>query len=153
MPPFRNKHLPEFSVSFLEFVQNNIWIITIALVSGIMLVWPGFRSSGKRVSSHRAIQLINHEGAIIIDVRDVGEFAANHIAEARNIPLKDLDKRMTELESLKEKNLLLVCASGVRAGQASARLEKQGFTQVSCMEGGIDAWQRAGLPLIRGSKK
>jgi len=140
-------------VSFLEFAQDNIWIITIAIVSGIMLVWPGFRSSGKRVSPNKAIQLINHEGALIVDVRDGGEFTASHIAEARNIPLKELEKKMAELEPWKEKNLLLVCLSGVRAGQASARLEKQGFTQVSCLDGGIDAWRRAGLPLVRGGKK
>ncbi|MCL2021344.1 MAG: rhodanese-like domain-containing protein [Betaproteobacteria bacterium] len=140
-------------MSFWEFVQNNILIIAIALISGIMLVWPGFRSSGKRVSPHQAIQLINHEGALIIDVRDAGEFTTSHMPEARNIPLKELDSRMPELEQLKEKNLLLVCLSGVRAGQASARLEKQGFARINCLDGGVDAWQRAGLPLIRSRKK
>ncbi|MCL2074969.1 MAG: rhodanese-like domain-containing protein [Betaproteobacteria bacterium] len=142
-------------MSFFEFVQNpfNALLIAIALISGFMLVWPGFRSAGKRVNPNQAIQLINHENAIIIDVREAGEFMASHLPEAKNIPLKDLDSRMSELEPLKEKNLLFVCASGVRAGQASFRLEKQGFAHISCLDGGVDAWKRAGLPLIKSPKK
>jgi rhodanese-related sulfurtransferase len=140
-------------VSFLEFIQDNILTVAIALISGFMLVWPGFRTGGKRVNTHQAIQLINHENAIIIDVREAAEFAGHHLPEARNFPFKELESRMAELEPLKEKNLLLVCASGARSGQVSARLEKQGFTQVNCLEGGLDAWQRAGLPLIRSRKK
>lgn len=153
MPAFRIKQLSGFTVSFLEFVQNNILMVAIAVISGFMLVWSGFRPAGKRVNPHQAIQLINREEAVILDVREAGEFTASHMPGARNIPFKSLEERMAELESLKEKCLLLVCASGARSGYAYARLEKLGFTKLNCLEGGVDAWQRAGLPLIRSKKK
>ncbi|MDR3323401.1 MAG: rhodanese-like domain-containing protein [Zoogloeaceae bacterium] len=137
----------------MEFIQTNIWLITIAVVSGVMLVWPGFRQAGKRLSPTLATQLMNREDAAVIDVRDAPEYAAGHILNARNIPLKDLPTRATELDALKEKPLLVVCASGTRAGQACARLQKLGFVQLNALDGGMSAWERAGLPVKRGNKK
>ncbi|MDR1647479.1 MAG: rhodanese-like domain-containing protein [Zoogloeaceae bacterium] len=137
----------------LEFIQQNlIWFI-FALGSGFMLLWPGFRQAGKSLSPMLATQLINRENAILIDVRETAEFAAAHIAGSRNIPLKELDARAEELAGDKEKPLLFICASGIRAGQACSRLKKQGFGNLNTLEGGFDAWQRAGLPCTRGNKK
>ncbi|MDR2637169.1 MAG: rhodanese-like domain-containing protein [Zoogloeaceae bacterium] len=139
----------------MEFVRNNILLVSIAIISGIMLVWPGFRQGGKRLSTHQATQLINREEAVIIDVRDAAEYAAGHLPESRNIPLQELDSpaHAEELEKLKERALLLVCASGIRSGQACSRLEKRGFQKLNHLDGGVDAWQRAGLPLTRSKKK
>jgi len=123
------------------------FVLFLLLLDGHMAHANDFRSACRPVDPHQAIQLINHEGAIIIDVREAHEFMASHMPEAENIPLTELDSRMSELEPLKEKNLLLVCASGVRTEQASSRLEKQGFAHVRCLEGGVNSWQRAGLPL------
>jgi rhodanese-related sulfurtransferase len=137
----------------VEFVRNNIVLILIAFVSGGMLLWPGLRQGGKRVGTVEATRLINREEAVILDVRESAEFDAGHLPEARHLPLKELESRFSELASLKEKPLLVVCAAGARAGQACARLEKQGFTRLHVLEGGVDAWQRAGLPLIKEKRK
>ncbi|MDR2164597.1 MAG: rhodanese-like domain-containing protein [Zoogloeaceae bacterium] len=136
-----------------EFIQQNIWYIVIAAVSGFMLVWPGFRQAGKPLSPALATQFINHhEDARVIDVREAHEYNAAHLPGARNIPLKELKARAEELADQKEKPLLLVCASGVRAGQACVFLQKLGFSNLSKLDGGLDAWQRAGLPVKRESK-
>jgi rhodanese-related sulfurtransferase len=136
----------------MEFIQNNILLVAIALGSGFMLVWPGFRQAGKPLGPMLATQLINRENAVVIDVRDTPEFDAGQLPGSRNIPLKDLPARARELESFKEKPLLLVCASGARAGQACAQLQRLGFTKLNNLDGGIDAWKRAGLPLKRSRK-
>lgn len=137
----------------MEFIQQNILTIAIAVISGVMLVWPGLRRAGNDLNTTQATQLINREDAVIIDVRDSHEYAAGHLPNARNIPLKDLASRAGELESLKEQALLLVCASGVRSGQACAQLQKLGFAKLNNLDGGVHAWEKAGLPIKRGSKK
>jgi rhodanese-related sulfurtransferase len=136
----------------VEFVQNNIFTIIIAVVSGLMLFWPGLLQTGKLLSAQQATQRINHDNAEIIDVREAHEFAGGHLPGARNIPLKELAGRIAELAASKEKPLILVCSSGVRSGRACATLKKQGFTDVACLDGGVPAWERAGLPMTRERK-
>ena len=136
----------------MEFIQNNILIIAIAVISGVMLVWPSLHRTGKALSANQATTRINREDAVILDVRETGEFATGHLPDARNIPAKDIATRIAELDHLKEKPLIVVCASGVRSGQISAQLQKQGFTDTNFLDGGIDAWKRANLPLTKNKK-
>jgi rhodanese-related sulfurtransferase len=139
----------EFAQVPVEFIQNNILVIVIAVVSGVMLFWPGLLQTGRMLSAQQATQRINHDNAEIIDVREAHEFASGHLPGARNIPLKALAERLAELEAFREKPLILVCSSGVRSGRACAVLKKKGFTDMVCLEGGIPAWERAGLPMVR----
>ena len=137
----------------MEFIQNNIITIAIAIISGVMLVWPSFRRGGKIINPTEATLLINREEALVVDVREAHEYAVGHLPDARNIPLKDLQARVSELEPHKDKPLILVCASGVRSGQGCAQLQKLGFTRLKNLDGGIHAWEKAGLPIKRGGKK
>jgi rhodanese-related sulfurtransferase len=138
----------------MEFLQTNILLVAIALVSGLWFVWLSIRRpSGKVLSPVAATRLINHEDAIIVDVREDAEFFAGHLPEARHLPLRDFDALAHELDSLKERAILVTCAAGARADSACARLGKRGFTRLHLLEGGVDAWQRAGLPVIRSKKK
>lgn len=97
----------------------------------------------------QALQLINHADAVIVDVRDSGEFRSGHIANARNIPLAELQNRITELEKYKDRPLLVYCNTGPRAGSACVQLKKSGFTNVSSLQGGLPAWTGASLPISR----
>lgn len=137
----------------MEFIQNNIMTIAIAVASGVMLLWPSFRRGGLVVNPTQATMLINREDALVVDVRDTHEYSTGHIPDARNIPLKDLAGRVSELEQYKDKPLILVCASGVRSGQACAQLQKLGFTKLNNLDGGVHTWEKAGLPMKRGGKK
>jgi len=132
----------------LKFVQENIFLIAIAFVSGAMLVWPLVRRGmgGPSVSTLEATRLINQKDAVVIDVRAPGEYAQGHILNARNIPLGELDARLKEIERYKEKPLILSCGRGDQSASAASALRKHGFTQVVNLSGGIAAWQQAGLP-------
>jgi rhodanese-related sulfurtransferase len=90
--------------------------------------------------------LINQKDAVVIDVREPGEFAQSHILNARNIPLGELAARMKELERFKERAVIVSCATGNRSGSAAALLRKNGFTNAVNLAGGVAAWQQAGLP-------
>jgi phage shock protein E len=87
--------------------------------------------------------------AVLIDVREPDEWREGHVAGARHIPLGDLPARLGEVPQ--DRPVLLFCRSGNRSGKATAFLRQQGYGQATNVEGGITAWQRAGLPVMRGN--
>jgi rhodanese-related sulfurtransferase len=132
----------------MNFLTENIFLIAIAFVSGAMLVWPLVRrgAGGASVGTLEATMLINQKDAVVIDVREPGEFAQTHILNARNVPLGEIEARIKELERFKEKPVIVSCATGNRSGSAASVLRKHGFTNVVNLAGGVAAWQQAGLP-------
>ncbi|MCC6531417.1 MAG: rhodanese-like domain-containing protein [Burkholderiales bacterium] len=132
------------------FLQNNIFLVAVCLVSGMMLLWPLIQklmAGGKEVSAQEAIQLINRRDALVLDVRDPNEYAAGHIPNARHIPAAEVDKRIKELDKFKQRPVVVSCRSGTRAAAACATLRKNGFQEVFPLKGGILGWQQANLPL------
>ncbi len=133
-----------------QYLQNNIWTILIMLTSGAMLFWSFFgnRIRGiKDVDHIAATQLINRQNALVLDVREQGEYDSGHILNSRLIPLGKLHERIGELEKYRERPIVVVCRSGMRSASACAMLGKQGFAQVHNLAGGVMAWQKASLPL------
>lgn len=88
--------------------------------------------------------IANDKNLQLVDVRTRGEFGSGHIAGAKNIPLDQIGGRLDELS--KEKPLVVYCRSGHRSAMALKRLRAAGFSMAKHMEGGIMAWQGAGLP-------
>ena len=112
----------------MEFINQNILLISIIVVSALGLLWPLLTGqAGKGVTPREATQLINREEGRVLDVREPGEFAAGHVPDAINIPLAKLAERMHELEKLKGKPLVVCCASGMRSNNACRTLEKEGL--------------------------
>ena len=74
-----------------------------------------------------------------VDVRTPGEFKGNHIRGFKNIPLQQLAQQAEE-ELSKEKEVIVICQSGMRSGQASKVLKKLGFSKVTNVKGGMSAW-------------
>jgi rhodanese-related sulfurtransferase len=88
----------------------------------------------------------------LIDVRTPGEYQAVHAVSAQLVPLDSLDPQalMTAHQVSSDNPLYLICRTGTRAQQAWKRFHDAGFTQVVCVEGGTEAWEQAGLPVVRG---
>jgi rhodanese-related sulfurtransferase len=133
------------------FIDNisNVWLLAIVLVSGGMLLWPILQRRGAKVSILQATQLFNQGKTLLLDVREEAEFAAGHVRDAKNIPLKQLPTRLGEIDKFKDKTVIAVCASGVRSATASGLLKKSGFTDVYSLDGGMTAWQSQGLPTVK----
>lgn len=134
----------------MQFITSNILPIFIALLSGAMLFWSifGNRIRGiKEVDCAAALQLINHKNALVLDVREDGEYKLGHILGSTLIPLGKLNERIGEIEKHKERPIVVVCRSGSRSGTACAALGKRGFAQAYNLSGGVMAWQKANLPL------
>lgn len=139
----------------MEFIQQNLLLVLLAVGSGAALLFTSLRRPGGRngVTSTQATLLINRENALVIDVRASDEYVAGHLPDSRNIPLDQLEARAVELDSKKDAPLILVCQTGARSAGACKQLEKLGFTRVNNLEGGIAGWRSAGLPLKKGAKK
>ena len=138
----------------MDFINHNILLVGIVVVSALGLLWPMFfRPVGRQVSPAEATLLINREDAQVIDVREPGEFAAGHISAAINIPAGKLTERLSEIEKFKSKPVVICCASGMRSNQICAVLKKNGFENLSNLSGGLDAWVSASYPLSKTGRK
>lgn len=136
----------------MEFVQQNIWLILLAVISAVMLFGGGLRgrlSGGKQISPQEAVLLFNHEDALVLDVREQSEWADGHIAKARHIPLRQLKDKLGELEKFKDKPIIAVCRSGNRSSHACSVLKRAGFVKLHNLAGGMQAWEQANLPKER----
>ena len=133
----------------MKFLIDNWMLISIAIASGGMLVWPliaGSMNAGE-LNASGVVQLINREKAVVVDVCEPAEFAAGHVTGAKNIPLADLETRLPGMVKNKALPLILVCASGARSGRAVATAKKLGYEQAQSLGGGLKAWKDANLPL------
>jgi len=138
-----------FQNHFLLRIENVFFVIA-AIVSAAMLVWSGLIKRGiKEIDTQKVIELINYEEAVVLDVRDDSEFATGHLPNSKHIPTEKIEERWVELEKFKEKPIVVIYKSGIRSNHASNVLYKNGFEKVNNLMGGIDAWKRASLPIVK----
>ena len=128
--------------------QNNLIIVLIAVVSGALLLWPtiGKRRGAHPVTANEAVQLANRSQGVFIDVRASDKFKSGTIAQARNVPVTELEAKLDTLP--KNKPLIVFCDQGRESIRAAATLRKKGLEAVS-LEGGLRGWTEAGLPLSK----
>ena len=132
----------------MNFILANWMLILVALASGGMLLWPSLTGGGGAgISPAAAMQLINRERAVVIDVCDPAEYTAEHVGGAKNIPLAELEAKLPTTVKNKATPLVLVCASGMRAGRAVAVARKLGYDKADALSGGLKAWREANLPI------
>ncbi|MGE5470353.1 MAG: rhodanese-like domain-containing protein [Bacteroidota bacterium] len=137
----------------MEFINQNILLVSIVLISGAGLLWPLFMGArANELSPAAATLLINREDAHVIDVREADEFAAGHLPDAKNIPLAKLAERLNEIEMFKDQPVIVCCAAGVRSAKGCGELAKLGFSKVHSLAGGVDAWVGAGYPVKKGTR-
>ncbi len=135
----------------MKFIIENVLLIVIALVSGVLLAWPAIlrRSAGAVVTQLQATQLMNRKNALLLDIRSLDEFSSGHITGAKNIPADQVAGRLSELSKHKTGSLILTDAKGNKTGAVVALLKKEGFSEVVTLERGVEGWKNAGLPLTK----
>lgn len=133
----------------MKFIIDNIFLVAIAVLAGGALLWPVLAPRGKRATPLQVTQMINRGKTTIVDVRSAEEFAGGHLRDAKHIPLADLSARISELDKLKNRTIVMVCQTGARSDKAARQLQAAGFEDVHSLEGGLAAWTAAGLPLTK----
>jgi len=121
------------------------WAMAILLV----VVFGAQRLQATQGVDVKQAQVMVSQGALLLDVREAGEYAEVHALHATLIPLGQLNSRMTEIASYKDKPIVVICRSGGRSAKAVGLLQEAGYSKVSNVAGGTRAWEQAGLDVIR----
>jgi rhodanese-related sulfurtransferase len=133
----------------VSFFIENWTLFAVAIASGAMLLWPALSGSAGAgsLNANEAVQLINREKAIVVDVCGPDEFASGHVAGAKNVPLGELEAKLPGLVKNKATPVILVCASGMRSRRAVSIAKKLGYDNSHSLSGGMGAWRSASLPV------
>ena len=132
----------------MKFILDNWMILSVALASGGMRLWPLLMGGGPgALSAAGAVQLINREKAVVIDICEASEFAAGHVGGAKNVPLSQLEDKLPSVVKNKALPVILVCQSGARSSRALAIAKKLGYDKAQSLSGGLTAWRTANLPV------
>jgi rhodanese-related sulfurtransferase len=136
----------------VSFLMAHWYLVLAAVVSGAALMVPGLSRRGGvgAIGTAEAVRLINREKGVLIDVSEPAEYAAAHAKGARSIPFATLDGAKN-LPTNKALPLILMCATGARAGRAVGVLKKLGYENVKPVAGGLKAWREANLPVDKAA--
>lgn len=152
----RHFKMPSFPISAcghlqVKFLIDNWTLVLLALSSGGLLLWPTLRgATGGSLSAAAAVQLINREKAVVIDVCEANEYASAHVSGAKHIPLGQLAQQLPDVVKNKELPLIFVCQSGMRSGSAMRIAKGLGYLKAQSLAGGLPSWRAASLPVDRG---
>jgi len=133
-----------------EFVGNHALLVGAFALVFALFVRNEVARGGRSVSPQELVDMVNRDGALVVDVRDPNEYSQGHIARAVNMPHGSLATRLKEIEKHKEKPVVLACKMGQHAGAAGTVLRKAGFKQVARLKGGIAEWRNQNMPVVRG---
>ncbi len=145
--------MDQFLQRLPDFVQGNLILVAVFVVLLVMLVAG---EVGRLTRKYKAItpgqltQLINRDNALVVDVSAIADFQAGHIIGARHVPMSQFDPEQKDLAKVKDLPVALVCKTGQTSSGACERLAKSGFSKVYWLDGGMQAWAGADLPLTRG---
>ena len=136
----------------MTFLIENWMLIGVVVLSGGLLLRSMLAKNGgaNGVSPAEAVQLMNREKAVVVDVCSADEYAREHVKGARNIPLPELQDKLSDAVKNKQLPLVLVCASGMRSSRAVGVAQKLGYEKAFSLTGGLKAWRDAELPVSKG---
>jgi len=134
----------------MQFVIHNWYLFMALIVVLAMLVGGPLRQMMlgiRQVSIAEAIRLLNHEQAVIVDVREAEEYRSGHIPKSVHAPLSGLSHGLAQLEKFKSRPIIVSCRTSNRSARAAVLLRQKQFTNVQVLAGGIQAWQGENLPV------
>jgi Rhodanese-related sulfurtransferase len=129
------------------YLSLGLAALTVAIIGNeVMGLFRGY----KGLQPAGLTALVNRENALVVDLRPIAEFEKGHIPGAKNVQVSQFDPENRQLAAARGLPVVLVCKAGQASGDAARRLRKAGFERVFVLDGGIGAWQQAGLPLAKG---
>ena len=133
----------------LEFSANHTLLVTALLISASLLIHNLLSGNKGNITPVVATELINHENAVVIDVRPAADFSQGHIINSINIPATTLSGQINQLNKYKDRPIIVSCRSGAQSSAACKQLIKEGFENVHNLKGGILNWQSENLPVTK----
>jgi rhodanese-related sulfurtransferase len=136
---------------FIEFITHHYYLAAgIAVAAAAVAVYElrARIQSFAALSSMQAVRLMN-QGALVIDLRGKELYDAGHITDARNVPAAEIETQADSLKKWREKTVITYCDSGVNGASSARTLAKLGFTKVFNLQGGLNAWIKDNMPLVK----
>ncbi len=136
---------------FLEYIARHPYLAGGAVLAALAVAINELRESMQAFAALSTLQTVRlmNQGALLVDLRSAEAYAAGHIGEARHVPAAELAAQAESLARWRDKNVILYCDSGVTGAAAARTLTKAGFTKVFNLEGGVAAWSKDNLPLVK----
>lgn len=135
----------------IQFLGHN-WAMSVALIIVFAMILVNeiqfLRKKGKELSPQEVVNLINNNNAVVIDLRPKENHINSHIIDSISATLVEFDKN--KMDRYKNKTVILVCEQGVKSAALALKLRQQGFTNPLVLSGGMNAWQSALLPTVKG---
>lgn len=137
-------------MNFLTQIDN-LALIALLLVTSAALFLPTLSTliSGTGLSPTEATIWMNRRKAAVLDLRPEQAFKVGHLPGAKHVPPEEIALRVEKLKLDRKNPLILVCETGASSRKAIVEMKKLGFTEVGCLDGGVQAWQAAALPLVK----
>ena len=140
--------MPEDISLFIQ--QNIIWVMVVLVLSGIIIVLELQRLTKKYkdITPAEMVTLMNHNDALVLDLRTGGEVSSGTIQGAKHIAPDSLVQQIEKLGADKQRPLIGFCSQGIKAPALCRQITKSGFTNVYHLKGGITAWKQANMPVV-----
>ena len=130
-----------------EFIGNHLFLVGAFIIVSGLLFWDYAQNAKNNVNTVQAIELVNNEDAVILDIRSMVDYNKGHIINAINIPFNSLKSQLNQLQKYKEKPIIVTCRTGAQSSMACKQLRDEGFVDVYNLSGGILSWENANMPI------
>ena len=131
----------------IEFSGNHTLLVIALVIAVLMLIQNLLAGNKGNITAVQATEMINHQDAVVIDVRPPADYSKGHIINAINIPSSSLTSQLNQINKYKNKPIIINCRSGAQSSVARKQLIKEGFEDVHNLKGGILSWQSENLPV------
>ena len=132
-----------------EFAVNHYILVSLFVAFLLAILVLESRRGGKKISAQGAVNLINRDEAVVVDIRDRKDFNEGRITGSINIPLNSIKSRASELKKFKDKQIIVADKMGQHSAMAVKQLNAEGFSNVVRLNGGVADWKGSNLPLVK----
>ncbi len=137
---------------YIEFITEHWYLFAMLFVIVLFLAFDSGKQhlgGSKPITPTQLPQLQSRQNAVIVDVNETERFKKGHISHAINLPFGNFSNSIGKLKKYKNKPIVLICDTGTQSKKAVPLLKKNEFTDVYVLSGGLAAWRKDNLPLVK----
>ena len=138
---------------YIEFITEYWYLFAMLFVIVLLLSFDSSKhgmGGAKSVTPTQLPQLQARQNVVIVDVNQTDKFKNGHISQSMNLPFEGFTNSIGKLKKHKDKPIVLTCDTGAHSKKVAPLLIKNEFSDVYVLSGGLAAWRKDNLPLVKG---